>query len=318
MRLNQLSRSARLNDDVFLGITPIFKVSYSGIVTLIGSGFWVTEKGHLVTAWHVIEDNLDKDGVDEGSIYAIQVLPDRSVIPRTLRKSLKHKSFDIALSETTGFGGRTPILTTPLPVTLDHPKVGSRIANYAFLSSTQAFDGEKYSGISPQKFIGTLELPELSVTHNLNFSSRIGWGYVTEIYPVSRDSVMLPFPCFQSDMPVYGANSGGPVFDEQGRVCAINCTSYAGADVAFHVPIKGILDLWARKISFIPEDPYPRNRSVVELGLAKRIPFDPPLIKVLFPFWLRLFLRPKLLLCSFNDRLRWCFFSKALKTLLKN
>ena len=99
---------------------------------------------------------------------------------------------------------------------------------------------------------------------------------------------MMPFPCFRSDIPIYGANSGGPVFDTSGRVCGVNCTSYQGQDIAFHMPLKGILDLWAREIEFFPEDPAPRNRSVLEMGLAKRIHFDPPLANVVFPIWARI------------------------------
>jgi hypothetical protein len=72
----------------------------------------------------------------------------------------------------------------------------------------------------------------------------------------------------------------------------VNCSSYAGTDISFHMPLRGILELWARDIGFIPEDPTARNRTVTELGLAERVPFFPPLTEEFFTFKQRLFLRP--------------------------
>ncbi|WP_407949045.1 hypothetical protein, partial [Parvibaculum sp.] len=104
--------------------------------------------------------------------------------------------------------------------------------------------------------------------------------------------VVMPFPCLRSEMKMYGANSGGPVFDRHGRVCAVNCTSFSGTDISYHMPLKGVLSLWARDIEFVPEDVVPRNRTVFELGLARRVPFHPPLDEVFFGFWWRAALKP--------------------------
>lgn len=111
--------------DQLIGIAPIYKVRLNGTAELIGTGFWVTERGHFVTAWHVINENIGADGVDEGPIYAICMTPDRRHIPRTLRKTCKHPSFDLALSETLGpDDAPEEILTWPLPLTLHEPVVG--------------------------------------------------------------------------------------------------------------------------------------------------------------------------------------------------
>lgn len=290
MKLRKL-QSAR-HDDHLVGIAPIYKVSLEGEPALIGTGFWVTSNGHLVTAWHVINDNIGEGGIDRGPIYAMQTLPGRIAIPRVLRKSYRHGTFDLALSETFAFSGTGEVPTFPLAMTLDEPTVGSNIFTHAFLSPTQDFAGEKLAGSSTATFVGRLAIPDLDVTFDLTFMARVGFGKVTQVFEKERDSVMLPFPCFQSNVPIYGANSGGPVFDESGRICGINCTSYEGSDISFHVPMKGVLDLWARDIEFIPEDPVPRGRTLLELGLARRALFDPPLVKVFFSFRERLLLWP--------------------------
>jgi hypothetical protein len=89
MRLYRQKRQRGIADGI-TGIAPIYKVSLEGNVDLIGTGFWITEKGHLITAWHVIADNISKDGEDGGPIYAIQTYADRGVVPRVLRKSYQH------------------------------------------------------------------------------------------------------------------------------------------------------------------------------------------------------------------------------------
>ncbi len=293
MRLKRLNRW-KTQKQGLAGIAPIYKVSFEGEARLIGTGFWVTEAGHLITAWHVIEDNIGEDGVDRGPIYAMQALGGGAAVPQVLRKSHKHDFFDLALSETLAPGGPSTAKTQPLPMTLDEPEIGDPLFTHAFLSRDQNFLDEKYQGVSTAKFDGVLAIPDLDLIYELSFQARVGFGHLTEIFQKARDRVLLPFPCLQSDIPLYGANSGGPVFDKTGRICAVNCTSFAGEAISFHIPVKGILDLGARDIEFIPEDLVPRWRTVGELGLARRASFSPPLDRVFFTR------RQRLLLCCYR------------------
>lgn len=301
MHVNKLGK-VFLNDPL-VGTAPIFKLTPGGLFHLIGSGLWITCNGHLITAWHVIADNIGKDGVDEGPIVAIQTLPDRTLIVRSLKQSIRHKTFDLALSETAPESPAPP--TIPHMMTLEGPAVGSHIHTHSFLDPHQTFSNEKVSGVSTFVYRGEGHIPEKDLHFDVGYMARVSVGKVVERFPAGRDSVMLPFPCFQSDMPLYGANSGGPVFDEKGRVCGINCTSYEGADISFHASLEGVLSLTARDIAFIPEDPVPRRRSVAEMGLAHRIPFDPPLIKIFVPLYIRVLLWPYHLWLDFYAALRW-------------
>jgi hypothetical protein len=300
--------------DHLVSTAPIYKVSLDGKYELVGSGFWVTSHGHLITAWHVIADNIGQDGVDRGPIYAMQTLPNRNAVPRVLRQTHRHDTFDLALSETLAADDDIPPTVAPV-ITLQEPMIGSRVYTYAFLSPAQNFEGEKSPGVSTATFAGRAAIPDYGVEYDLAYMARIGFGNVTQMFPDGRDSVMLPFPCFQSDIPVYGANSGGPVFDEKGRICGINCTSYEGSDISFHAPLTGILDLWARDIEFIPEDPVPRRRSVLELGLARRALFDPPLQEVFYSLRQRLLLWPYHRYLECVSWLRWGLYQAALKVI---
>jgi hypothetical protein len=278
--------------DGLTGIAPIYKVSLDGSAELIGTGFWVTEKGHLITAWHVIADNIGDDGEDQGPIYAAQTTADRKVIIRVLRKTCQHPLYDLALSETVGPGGYDADPTWTFSLTLTEPKIGDSVGTYSFLSPGQKFEGEKYEGISTDWFRGSLIIPGLQLIYELQYAARVNRGQVVEVFPEGRDRVIMPFPCFRSDIPIYGANSGGPVFDHLGRVCGVNCTSYEGQDISFHMPLTGILDLWARDIELIPEAPIPGNRTISEMGFARRVELHPRLPQFFIPLWRRIFLWP--------------------------
>ena len=114
------SPSTRKDLDFLTGIAPVFRVDPdTNEVHLIGTGFWVTEMGHLVTAWHVVQENIDRSGVDCGPIFALQTFADRSVVVRSFTKSDKHPQFDLALSETFTAPPLADRSTTPISMSLD-------------------------------------------------------------------------------------------------------------------------------------------------------------------------------------------------------
>ena len=51
-------------------------------------------------------------------------------------------------------------------------------------------------------------------------------GLVQEIHHDRRDAVRLPFPCFRTNARFDGGMSGGPVFNEDGLVCGVVCSSF--------------------------------------------------------------------------------------------
>jgi hypothetical protein len=59
-------------------------------------------------------------------------------------------------------------------------------------------------------------------------------GKVTEVWPESRDSSFLPFPCFSVEETAFiGGMSGGPIFNKAGHLCGLICTGFDGAPVVF-------------------------------------------------------------------------------------
>lgn len=265
--------------DLLTAIAPVFRIDLDrGEAKLIGTGFWVTDAGHLVTAWHVVDENIGADGVDCGPIIAIQTFADHSVAVRNFRKSDKHPKFDLALSETVAAPPFVHRPTTPIAMTLDKLKVGDQVFSFAVLAHDQVFENETLEGYTAHRFSGELCTPGLQSFMPVKFAVRLSLGYVSEIFEKMRDRVMLPFPCIQTDVPIYGGNSGGPLFDIRGRICAVHCTSFGGNDITFHVPIEGVLELRTRAESLGLKDSMRNNFSLIELAVDRRVAFDPPIL----------------------------------------
>ena len=133
--------------DLLTAIAPVFRIDmHSGEVKLIGTGFWVTDAGHLVTAWHVVDENIGADGVDRGPIIAIQTFAEPSIAVRNFSKSDKHPTFDLALSETVAAPPFVHRPTTPIAMTLDKLEVGDRVFSFAVLAHDQVFQNETLEG----------------------------------------------------------------------------------------------------------------------------------------------------------------------------
>ncbi len=63
-------------------------------------------------------------------------------------------------------------------------------------------------------------------------------GLVTAVYPEKRDTVMLPWPCIELNVGASGGVSGGPAFDQDGRMIGILCSALGdGADGTSYVSL---------------------------------------------------------------------------------
>jgi hypothetical protein len=265
----------------YTGLAAIFVRHRGGAPRFIGTGFWITRDGVFVTARHVIDDNIGEDGKDIANIAAIQFLegPEGMThISRPLGYTSRHKIFDLAVC--TAAQARCAdgqLLTGNVQtMTLEVPELGSPISTHSFHDPQSDATVEKSA--PPHQAIlrwtGAFQADSDFET-TLQLSTRWTAGHVTGHFSAGRDRVMLPSPCIQSDIPIYGGMSGGPVFDQRGRVCAVNCTSFDGTDVAYHVPVGGVLNLVVPNGIFGEDGP--RESTVRELEGRDVVAFDPPI-----------------------------------------
>ena len=97
-------------------------------------------------------------------------------------------------------------------------------------------------------------------------------GTLLEHFPLGRDRVILPGPCFRTSMVIHGGASGGPVIGPNGSVFAVNSTGFDDDDVSYVSCISATLDLSIPDVIF-PGDASPRTttlRELTERGFANR------------------------------------------------
>ena len=95
-------------------------------------------------------------------------------------------------------------------LSLTIPKVGERVVAFGFAKSKV----EVTKNAGGQSDIKVNDEPYVSV------------GEIIEVYPEKRDLYLLPFPSIRINARLDGGMSGGPVFNDEGALIGIVCSSY--------------------------------------------------------------------------------------------
>ena len=234
-------------------VFPIIKHGTDGLISLIGTGFFIAENGVFLTAKHVLMEVMDEKGVQTHAIALVQFLGGSYLI-RPILRCTSHEIADISVgiaAQMTNDETGEPLKNKLLKLTPNLDGIGSRVSTYAY----------------PKSEIKHAEKQEL------HFYPDFYEGVVQEHYPTGRDKVMLPGPCSQTSMHIHGGASGGPVFTENGLVCGVNSTGYEDDALSFITPVKTIENLLLSGINT------PSNSSgqirVSELIRDKFISYEP-------------------------------------------
>jgi len=180
------------------------------------SGSCVRLAGNLyLTAKHLIEDYLEKYGSGGTTItldfWIVHVFPgpeyeiwrvDRSWFSLTSDLAILHT---VPLNDTAGH----PKTRNCAALSLQPPPIGSRITGFGYHGCT---------GIVRKDGEGTRHI-------EINGRGAATVGEVREIHRERRDNFRLNFPCFRANARFDGGMSGGPVINDQGRVCGIICSN---------------------------------------------------------------------------------------------
>jgi hypothetical protein len=207
-------------------IFPIMHVrQHPPEVACIGTGFFITTSGVFATAAHVLRAAIGKDEEPDGALFTIQFVPPDKFLRRSILKCTLHGSADVAVGALeTLFLDRAPLRNKTAVLTTATPQKGERIATWAYPGVAT-----KYAPAAQERFRASLKIvPKVNVGEVLN-ECRAG-----------RDAVMLPGPCYETNLALEGGSSGGPVFNGAGQVFAVNSTGYEGTDIAFISHIQSI------------------------------------------------------------------------------
>lgn len=220
----------------------------------------------LITAKHVIEDfnqrfslhKLEHGDEINFSIWAIQIQEgNEPYVIWAVQKLWLVPISDIALLNVIPYCENAANMKNRRSVKLNlfPPKIGSKIVGYGYHNS----DVDKSNVTN-----GTLNIV-------LDDKASTTVGEVMEIHDLYRDKVRLNFPCFRVNARFDGGMSGGPVFNSNGEVCGIVCSSLP-ADELYQEHVSYITTLWPLMGMVIDADrgeKYPRNVSYPVLDLAR-------------------------------------------------
>lgn len=210
-------------------VFPILAVRADPLeTTCIGTGFFISNSGIFATAAHVVRDVLGPDGVQTAGLAICQFTPPDDFRMRRITQVAVHTVADVAIGATESlFERETGRLGTNkmLPLTGQIPNLGDRIATWAYPNSHANRTSDRtVIRLIPKLYVGTIKAEHRQ----------------------GRDSVLLPGPCYETDMCIEGGTSGGPVMNEEGRVFAINSSSFDGAPVSYISHIQRIGGLTLR------------------------------------------------------------------------
>jgi hypothetical protein len=188
---------------------PLITHDANGQWSLIGTGFYVNDRGLFVTARHVIEEVL-LDGKQISPLVIVHLRSETGLFGpsefhlRPIRECWLGDPADIALGVAAQATNRaTGEVMTNWTWTLSWavPPNGAMAATYAFPNHAVDDDG-----------------------HRIRFAPHAYGGRIREAGEF-RDRVMAPFPYLQVDFRIHGAASGGPILSGT-HVVGINCTEY--------------------------------------------------------------------------------------------
>lgn len=206
-------------------IFPIIKALYfdggGEVHKLIGTGFFIGSR-RFVTARHVFQGRgsaVDLEGASGFAVYCMHAVDlNRRVVLRHIDMTsiLTRGDTDIAtgLVELNQFGRANPAI------------------GESDLVKTGFFSRFTTEPVAVGTAIYTVAYPLTTVTvtapgHiHIDARSDSFSGSVTRHYPSGRDSSLVSWPCYETDMEVRGGASGGPVMiaGSSGLVFAVNCT----------------------------------------------------------------------------------------------
>ena len=224
-------------------IFPIMKEVSGGENRLVGTGFFITTIGHFVTAKHVIEEAGDlATGKQKAYIHAVHFVEGTKVLVRHITKVSFHPAADVAVGKMDYYRmddtGR-PLMNLVPTFTTEIPRVGSTVVTYAYPESSP---GEFVVGYYSGKLTGHSVKP--------------------------RDARLVTWPHFTTSIDLGGGASGGPVFDERGRVFGINCVGGI-QNYSCMARVNELLPL------SVPEFPGDRDVTVLDLVKSGSIRFEP-------------------------------------------
>lgn len=192
--------------DPMSGVVPIIKEKEQGILQTIGTGFYLTRYGLVVTAGHVIKDLAIKDNSGLTVCFVCHPLDPNNVNLRKIITATYMKDYDVGILQVDNYCKKVPnnpLQNLKVRISPTIPMKGDKVVTYAF--------------------------PENEVMYfKDNSTKRIIKGDFYEgnflRYVEKSENPNIPYPHFETSIKLKSGASGGPVFCN-GNVIGVNCRS---------------------------------------------------------------------------------------------
>jgi hypothetical protein len=257
------------------GIVPILKEIGEGRLSVIGTGFYVTRYGLVITAKHVLEDLRGDEGTSLVQSFVCHLAGESSIHLRKIRMAHLLVNADIGIAQAENYlesYPQDPLQNLRATLSTQFPKEGERLITYAY-PENEILDFNRKDGI-----------PEIKGDY-------FHGGFLR--YVEKPEHPFLRFPYFETSVEIRSGASGGPVFNSCGQVIGVNCRGWdfrggehEGNSLSYIVPISNVLDIdvdmfLLPKISWefmrIPQYRKGRLLSGHELAKYGHLLFEPPL-----------------------------------------
>jgi hypothetical protein len=243
--------------DPGLATFPIVRYDTDSRMHLIGTGFFIATNGLFVTARHVLMDPFDSKGRQQYPIGMVQFRPGNTYYLRPILRCALHPTADVTVGVAAPMKHNqdgSPLPNPRLTLTTASPAIGSKIATYAYPKHVNFTDD--------------------SGTQTIHLRPAFYDGEVQEYLPNGRDRVMLPGPCYRTNILIHAGASGGPVFDPNGYIFGVNSTGFDGTDLSYVSRINEIFQLVIDDIAI--NDAPSRSVPVIDLARLGVINVVPP------------------------------------------
>ena len=257
------------------GIVPILKEIGQKRLSIVGTGFYITRYGLFMTASHVLDELVNENDESIARGLIVHLAEDNKVHFRNIFCYHRYKKADLAIGHADNYKEQYP--TNPLQnlrgtLSGNLPKVGTKVITYAYPEN---------------KPLDFTNMAEAGTIRGDYFQGQL-LRYVSK-----PENPSMPCGYFETSIEIRSGASGGPVFDDKGKIIGVNCRGWdfrggeeEGNHLSYVIPIIEALPIeishlrlpensWEQKQ--IPSEVQGKPISFLQLVKYGHIKFNPPL-----------------------------------------